>query len=253
LAEALSQSGRHSEAHDVIAKLKEDFPNAADVYVTSARHKIRADRDGSGALEDLERARQLDPTAQRAMEVARLQVQLRQVDVAIKDLRAWVSRHPDQPAARRFLGELLLADNRYDEAASVYEGVLEAGQDDVSLRNNLAWALTKAGRPDDALEHAKKAVEGAPDSPDVLDTYGAALLAADRPEEAVAQLEAARAALEARPDGALTPDIAFNLVDALLATGDKTRAKEVLRALESQDIPKDARQKIDQYRSEIAD
>jgi tetratricopeptide (TPR) repeat protein len=149
------------------------------------------------------------------------------------------------PGAKRALGELLLADDRYEDAAGVYADLLKAGQDDISVLNNLAWALTKAGRAEEAIEHAANAAAKAPSNPDVLDTYGVALLGGGQTNAAIEQFRLARAKAENRPD------IALHLVEALLAAGKRAEARAVLGSINKSTLSDRERKKAENYRSQL--
>lgn len=124
-------------------------------------------------------------------------------------------RRGDEPGAERRLRETLRRDP-YHAGAS----------------NDLAWILAERGEDlDRALALAEQAVRQNR-SAEFLDTLGWVRLKRGDAEAAVAPLERAH---ELAPDA---QSIAYRLGQALIATGDTARARELLeRAIESGDFP----------------
>ncbi len=85
--------------------------------------------------------------------------------------------------------------------------------------------MSRLNRPAEALAHARHAAEEAPQAFEVLDTLGVVLLQNQQASEAADALH--KAALAA-PDN---PEIQFHLVQALIRTGSKAEARDVLRTL----------------------
>ncbi len=87
----------------------------------------------------------------------------------VRTLAEWLRPHPDAPAVRLALADLLFGLKRYDEALAGYEAVLAAEPANLSATNNAAWlyALKKDKR---AVGLAEAAYRLAPDNADVADT-----------------------------------------------------------------------------------
>lgn len=102
----------------------------------------------------------------------------------------------------------------------------------IGANNDLAWLLASNGKDlDEALELALRAVRRGR-SAETLDTLGYVHLQKGNAEEAVDVLDKA---LEAMPN---SPSIEYRLGKALIANGDKDRAKAVLtKALETPSFP----------------
>ncbi|MCL2117464.1 MAG: tetratricopeptide repeat protein [Planctomycetaceae bacterium] len=76
---------------------------------------------------------------------------------ALKLLDEMLAELPDNQGIKRFRGDMLLGLGRHKEAIGVYNELLEAGDEDDGVYNNLAWVL--ATSPDDSLRDGKLALE----------------------------------------------------------------------------------------------
>ena len=110
--------------------------------------------------------RESDPTL--ATRLAQIQAQ-GDPPKAVRTLAEWLRTHPDAPAVRLALADLLFGLKRYDEALAGYEAVLAAEPANLPATNNAAWlyALKKDKR---AVGLAEAAYRLAPDNADVADT-----------------------------------------------------------------------------------
>jgi len=76
---------------------------------------------------------------------------------ALKILDEILLEQPEHKGLKRFRGDVLLGLGRQEEAIAVYNELLESGDDDDGVYNNLAWVL--ATSPDDSLRDGKLALE----------------------------------------------------------------------------------------------
>ena len=76
---------------------------------------------------------------------------------ALKILDEMLKEQPEHKGLIRFRGDMLLGLGRHEEAIAVYKELLESGDDDDGVYNNLAWVL--ATSPDDSLRDGKLALE----------------------------------------------------------------------------------------------
>jgi tetratricopeptide (TPR) repeat protein len=134
---------------------------------------------------------------------------------AAKDAKLW--------EAHFNLGNLALAQRRFDEAAAAYRQALELRPDEPDILNNLAWAYFSAGQElGQAEEQARRALKMSPPrsaaAARAANTLAAVLVARGRPEEARDLYQ--RALKEAR--------------DA----ADATSAAEAETALKALELPK---------------
>src|SRR5579872_1292956 len=157
LATALVNAGKTAEAHTVIKDALAQSPN--DMRLSFLM--VQAQRD-SGDL-----------------------------DGALTTARSLRAAHPDDPRATYLLGQMLLANNRYDEAVGLLKPEvdrLRAANADAAqvalLETTEASALLQLKRTDEALATLKDAAARAPDDTTVLFQYGAALDRAGRAADA---------------------------------------------------------------------
>ena len=114
-----------------------------------------------------------------------------------KLLRECIERAPDPDAgftwAYRDLANLLISQERYDEAIEWLQRAMKADPNDGRTLTALGAALTKAGRLDEAIEIHKMALQIEPVLAQTHWAYGVALAAKRESEEAIKQLRAALA------------------------------------------------------------
>jgi len=113
-------------------------------------------------------------------------------------------------------------DGRVDEAAGIYESILQRRPQDISVLNNLATVLAEQpARRDDALRYVDRAIAAAGPKAALLDTKGTILLLDGKAREAVGLLEEASAVVS-------DPRYLFHLALAYQRTGDPDKARVVL-------------------------
>jgi tetratricopeptide (TPR) repeat protein len=88
-------------------------------------------------------------------------------------LRNLLERNPDSVPAMESLAMLLMAMDKYLEAATIYSRILKLQPDNVVVINNLAWILCEEqGEYRQALDLALRGLSIAPDYVDLIDTCG---------------------------------------------------------------------------------
>ncbi len=136
----------------------------------------------------------------------------------------WLTKHPDDAAARMLLADSYMTHTQNALAAEQYERVLKAHPSNINALNNLAWIYTGQNNPK-ALTLAEQAYKLAPQSPGIADTYAWALIAANHSATALPILQqAAKAAPEA-------PVIQYHLAVAQARTGDHAAGRSTLGTL----------------------
>ena len=127
------------------------------------------------------------------------------------------------------LAMLLQITDRSEEAAGLYQRILELRPDDLSAINNLAWILCEEQKKyEQALALAQRGLEKAPDYyVDLIDTRGMIYHRLGRYDKAV---EDFTKCLKLYPDG--TPALAtshLHLAKAMAGLGQKDKSIEILR------------------------
>ena len=121
-----------------------------------------------------------------------------------------VARNPDAWIAHYNLGNELLRQGRFAEAANHYARTVQLKPDHDQAQNNWGNALAALGRPPEAVVHYEAALRLQPDSADAQVNLGNALIQLQRLPEAVAAYERA---LRAEPASARAH---YNLANVLV-------------------------------------
>lgn len=137
-------------------------------------------------------------------------------------LAQWAKEHPRDRIVAMELAQYDAATGAPKEAIGIYEHLLQdATQPDLAVLNNLSYLYTKVGDPR-GVELAARALRLAPGNGQVMDTYGWALFHAGKSRDGVAMLE------KAVKTNGKDPEFRYHLAAALAATGDKSRARDLL-------------------------
>ncbi len=122
-----------------------------------------------------------------------------ELDLAAREYERALGKDAGLVQARVNLGNVRLAQKRYDDARREYLRALEARPGDLDAENNLAWVAIRSGEGiDGALARLDAALAAAPSRPPaVLDTLGVLRMRANRPEAAEAAFKEAQSACEA--------------------------------------------------------
>ncbi len=142
---------------------------------------------------------------------------------AAEALHAWLSAHPDDPAALTLLGATDINTGRLDDADTVLRHLVDLHPTDAVALNNLAWVRQQKRQPD-ARDLAQRAYLIAP-GPQTADTLGYILATGGDPKAAVPLLSTAHAQAPA------DPGIAYHLAVALAGSGQRAEAQALLQPL----------------------
>ncbi len=136
----------------------------------------------------------------------------------------WIKENPKDSAVLIYLGDIALAQQRYEDARVRYESVLAKQPNNPVILNNLAWLAAKR-KDAKAMVYAEKAYAAAPLSPAVMDTYGSILVDAGEVDRGLKMM---RDAVAGAPDA---HDLRLNLASALAKSGRKAEARKELEPL----------------------
>ena len=114
--------------------------------------------------------------------------------------RKVIKLKPDTVAAYNNLGSALLAQKKFDDAASVIETALNLSPNDPQALNNSGNLLLQKKEFERAAERFKKATMVKPDYAEAHNNLGSALLGMDCADEAIASLERALQLAPGYPD-----------------------------------------------------
>ena len=139
----------------------------------------------------------------------------------------WLKAHPKDGAFLYYLGDQALARNELAAAEARYRAVLEVQPDNALALNNVAWLLSKQGKPG-ALALAEKANQLLPDRAPLLDTLS---LAQESENQLPKAIDTQKRAIAADPKDLNLP---LRLARLYIKSGDKDRARAELEALARQ-------------------
>ena len=166
-------------------------------------------------------------------------------DIALQNLREYVSAHQNAALEKKQYAVLLLAYGDLRAARAAYEDLVRSDPTDAFALNNLAWLVVKDD-PRRALALAEQAVKQAPSAPHYLDTLGSMQMNLGDPKSALATLRQAHLLLAS--DGAIT----YHLALALEASGAHEEALTTLQSVVSRggfgDLP-DARRLLARWQA----
>jgi predicted Zn-dependent protease len=161
--------GQNAPALERARALQARNDKDAGVLVILAAAQM-ANNDIAGATATYESLWKSSPSASVALALSQLRLRAGKDD-ATAPLEEWLSKHPQELAARLVLAQAAQERGQLDKAASQYEQITAQQPQNVAVLNNLAWVyyLKKDAR---ALATAKRAYEGGSANPLVADTYG---------------------------------------------------------------------------------
>ena len=139
----------------------------------------------------------------------------------LKELTAYVAKHPTDPLGHYDLAQLTWGDHP-DDALNELNAALRLNPRLAAAHVDAGWLLNRMGRTEEALPHFQKAVALSPKDARALDQLGSAYVALDRPAEGEKVL---RQALAVSPDD---PEILMHLGRALLELGREAEARPYL-------------------------
>ena len=173
--------------------LKEDPKDAEALTMLAELYNHRAHGDHENASYYAERALDADPADENNAWAAYLEANnapcgdnwLDNHFSAIRFIRAFLEKNPDDRYAKIILAENLLADHRLDEAEAA---IAQMKKDDAYLNYSAKLAFMKGDR-EEALKLWKKAAEDYPNRWQATDTLGEGYLALGMYEEALDAFE----------------------------------------------------------------
>ena len=184
---------------EAIAELQQFVALEPNLYTTSAAYTLIG-----GALDRRRRPLEAIDAYRRAVTgsvpdvqahgfLADLLLDQQKYDEAIQHYRAYLQAFPNQVAAMMNLGIALASTNRPGEALSVFHRAVETDPTNVQARVNLTQMLLEAKQVDAAVAEAQQIVTLAPGSAPAHDLLGQALFTAQRMPDARRAFERALA------------------------------------------------------------
>lgn len=206
--EVQKQSGKSAFGHILEADVhasRRDWPRA----VTAQQAALTLDRSNPTAI----RLHSLLTLAGRSSEAERLAA-------------AWLLERPADAQFIFHLGTIAMEGGRYAEAETLYRRVLALRPEDATAMNNVAWVMTRQGKPG-AVPFAESALRLMPEQPALMDTLASALAGEGKLPQAI---DWQRKALAKAGDNA---SYRLRLAKLLIQSGDKSGARAELKTLAS--------------------
>lgn len=220
----LMQRQQWEQARELVDKLKQDHPGNPEVHVQDAQLSTALNDPGK-AVEAYRQALELAPDRNDLVVKYGLALwQAGQLEQAFKPMEDWLDKHPNDGVVRYNLANLYLLADRKSEAREAFSNILDSNPDHIIALNNLAWLL-KDSEPEKAVAYAEQAYRLSP-TPPVQDTLAMILLA--QPGQEARAVRLLENAVRQAPGNA---EIHFHLAQALVQSGDKQRATQVLTEL----------------------
>jgi len=193
-ARRLLASGDIGQGLDIALMLQRDNPGAPDAHMLAGDAWSAAGRPAQ-AVEAYRRAANLRFSEATAFRLIAALGRAGRLPDAIRVLELFLGQNPASIRARMLQADLLMARNRFAEAAEILQDLrARVGSDDVAIASNLAWCYFRTDRVADALEVAGAAYRLAPANPRVAHSYGWILHKSGRnPRAALALLQQAAA------------------------------------------------------------
>ncbi len=228
------REGRTGEALELARTLQRDASAGAIGFTIEGHLHALAERPEEAARA-FAAAYEREPSSARAALLARSYRQAGREEDAVSVLRNRLERHPDDDEARFRLAEILRALGENPEAIEHYEELVRMYPENLLVLNNLAYLYQAVG-DERALEIAERAYAQGADVPEVSATLGWILVNRDDTQRGLPLLEAARNALEDRPE------VRYRFAFALAKAGRTEEARQELTALLDQ-VGRDGRER----------
>lgn len=182
------------------------------------------------AVEALENANRLEPTAETAYSLAQAYAKLGDDQKALEQAKSAVEYEPEQSGVdmRLLYARLLEKNGQPTDAAREYEQAAKLVPDSPLVRFEVARGLLELGDPDAAMVHMQWLLETTPNEAPVWVNHGRILIAQKKPKEAIAQFDKA---LEIDPGSQAAKTYK---IEALVAAKRCKDAKAVFDALAKQ-------------------
>ncbi|MEM7082316.1 MAG: XrtA/PEP-CTERM system TPR-repeat protein PrsT [Pseudomonadota bacterium] len=245
------RSGNTAAANEMLDALKEARPD--DVRVMIVEGDIKAE---SGNFRDAYRlydqAYAKRPSLDLTLKLDRAAARMGQDGLPV--IERWLNQAPEDVAARLVYAQRLQQLGRSNDSIRQYEAVIQQRSDDAIALNNLAWLYFESGASDTqgrAIELAERAYNLLPNNPQIADTYGWILFRSGEVAESLRVLGLAESA--ARDQGVPDArDIAYHYAAALNESGDRSRARQTLRTILSDESPFQSRESAQQLFDSLA-
>ncbi len=222
----LVAAGQVDRAREILDVMVSKYPEHPEVIAQRAWFAGQA-ADTQEAVTAYEKAYALTSVRELALELSKAHLKNNDPESATAVLEDWVASNPEDGTVWASLGNIYLILGDENKTVTAYESALQADPENELVLNNLAWTLREK-EPKAAMEYAQKAYDINPESAVVMDTMGVILLNQGKTRRA---LDLLTRSVELTPGNL---DTRFHLSQALVQSGDKSAAQEMLQELLSE-------------------
>jgi putative PEP-CTERM system TPR-repeat lipoprotein len=243
LAASYIGAGRTDAGVAEARKIQKQRPDSAAGYMLEGEIQARGQK-WPDAIAAYRAALVRQPSPYLAVRLHSLLLSGGKTDEAAAFAQKWLNDNPKDVAMRNYLAQRALSAKDYRGAVAQLRPALQLDPDNVTMLNNMAWALGELGDPK-AIEYAERAYTLAPSTAAAADTYGWLLF---RRGDTARSVEILRKALDLSP---VDPEIRLHLAKALLKSGDKDGARKELDVLAKPETPAAVRAESEKLRAEL--
>ena len=217
------QAGQPGRALDYAVRLQKAHP---DLFVGHelAGDALLAAKDYAGAKTAYSQAWELQASAALAIKLSEAAKRSGTPEDSARHLLVWLQNSPDDAQVTYFLGEAYLSMGQQADAIAAFEKALTLQPENVLVLNNLAMLYSLSGNSR-AIELAERAYRKNPENAGIQDTYGWILVQQGQADKGRRMLEQAMIKLPS------VAEIRYHYAVALLKTGKKAQAMDLLREL----------------------
>lgn len=225
LAQLALQDKRPQDALTIAREMQKAHPTDPAGFALEGEIESVGNRNEEAAVAAFRAAAQRAPTSSELqIKLHSALVRARKAPEADRLATDWLKGHPQDAGFLYYLGDQALAQNSLARAEARYRAVLELLPDHALAMNNVAWLMSKQGKPG-ALALAEKANQLMPNRAPLLDTLASVLEADNQLPKAI---EAQKRAIAAAPKD---PVLNLRLAKLYIKSGDKAGARAELDAL----------------------
>ncbi len=222
-----SANENFDQAHAYINQIKNLDDKSPIAYVLEGR-LLAAEGKHADSLVSYNKASDMGATGSRfTVDISRAYIMNDQKDKAEELMASWLSQNEADIGVRHILAGHYLNGNKYAQAISEYEIILEQDTDNPVALNNVAWLYSQMGQNDKALMTAEKSYNLFPEEASFIDTYAWILVQQGQNEKGLALLQKA---VSKAPN---MTEIRYHLAVALKNAGRNAVAKKELETVVS--------------------
>ena len=223
LVEVYDTTGDYERAYSLVRNKQIHYPRSPQAFILEGDIDLAQKQYGK-AVNAYEQAQAVAKTTVAEIKLHNALTLSGKANLADRNLLQWITLHPDDLVARNYLAQVYLT--KGDDAAALlqYLALLRKAPGTPAALNNVAWIYQKMKDPR-AINVAQQAYQRAPDNPQIMDTLGWMLV---QEGDATGGLNLLQKAVAIMP-AAL--DIRYHYAVALVRTGNKIKARQVLQQL----------------------